>query len=449
MTRKSKKQRLEIIHPRCAGIDIGSREHWVAVDPSQDDEPVRSFSTFSDDLYALADWLESMNVEMVAMEATGVYWIPLYEILDERGLEVRIGNSRATRQVSGRKSDVLDCQWIWQLMSYGLLRGAFRPADQVCVLRSLVRQRATKVQEQARCLLHMQKALTQMNVQLANVVSDLAGKTGMAILRSIVAGERDPKQLAKLRDGRLRADEATVARSLYGNWRKEHLFALTQALAHYDFEIEQIRECDQAISQTLIELPTRSQGEVPAPVKPLRSPQRTRAEQTALHQALCAVLGLDLTVVPTLGIETVLVVASEIGPDLSRFPSSNHFCSWLSLAPPTRISGGKSLPGKTPRVLNRAGQALRMAAANARHSDSFIGAAHRARLSRMDTAKAVKATAHQLARLIYAMLTQGQPYVEQGIEAFEARSQARQLSRFWSMAHIHCSGVWRCLADLV
>ena len=427
MTRKSNKQRLEIIHPRCAGIDIGSREHWVAVDPSQDDEPVRCFSAFSDDLYALADWLESMNVEVVAMEATGVYWIPLYEVLDARGLQVHIVNARATRQVSGRKSDVLDCQWIWQLMSHGLLCGAFRPADQVCVLRSLVRQRATKVQEQARCVLHMQKALTQMNVQLDNVVSSLTGKTGMAILRSIVAGERDPRQLAKLRDGRLRADEATLARSLYGNWRTEHLFALTQALAHYDFEIAQIQECDQAISQALIDLPTRSQEEAPRPVKPLRSPQRTHAEQTALHQALYAVLGVDLTAVPTLGIETVLVIASEIGPDLSRFPSSGHFCSWLSLAPPTRISGGKPLPGKTPKVLNRAGQALRQAAANARNSDSFIGAAHRARLARMDTAKAIKATAHQLARLIYAMLTKGQPYVEQGIKVFETRSRKRQL----------------------
>jgi len=426
MARKNKKQRLEIIHPHCAGIDVGSKEHWVAVDPGQDDEPVHCFSAFSDDLYALADWLKSLDVEVVAMEATGVYWIPLYEVLDARGFQVHIVNARATRQVSGRKSDVLDCQWIWQLMSHGLLRGAFRPADQVCVLRSLVRQRATKVQEQSRCILHMQKALTQMNVQLDNVVSDLTGKTGLAILRSIVAGEHDPQQLAKLRDRRLRADEATVARSLYGNWRKEHLFALTQALAHYDFESAQIHECDQAISQTFIDLPTLSQEEAPTPVKPLRSPQRTRAEQTALHQALYAVLGVDLTAVPTLGIETVLVIASEIGPDLSRFPSSGHFCSWLSLAPPTRISGGKPLPGKTPKVFNRAGQALRQAAANARNSDSFIGAAHRARLARMDTAKAIKATAHQLARLIYAMLTKGQAYVEQGIEAFEARRQDRQ-----------------------
>lgn len=427
MARKRKQQRLGVIHPRCAGIDVGSREHWVAVDPHVADESVRCFSSFSDDLYALADWLKSLGIEQVAMEATGVYWISLYEVLDARGFEVYLVNARATRQVCGRKSDVLDCQWIWQLMSHGLLSGAFRPADQVCQLRAFVRQRATKVQEQGRCVAHMQKALTQMNVQLDNVVSDLSGKTGLAILRAIVAGERDPQRLAQLRDRRLRADEATVARSLYGNWREEHLFALTQALAHYDFISEQIHACDQAIIQALGQLPTLNEDDAPTPSKPLRSPDRTRAEQTALHQALYAALGVDMTAVPTLGLETVLVIASEIGPDLSRFPSVGHFCSWLSLAPPTRISGGKSLPGKTPKVHNRAGQALRQAAANARRSDSFIGAAHRARLARMDTAKAIKATAHQLARLIYAMLTKGQAYVEKGIETFEADRRDRQL----------------------
>jgi len=200
MAGKRKAQRLEVIHPHCAGIDVGAREHWVAVDPGIADEPVRCFSSFSDDLYALADWLQSFGVEQVAMEATGVYWISLYEVLDARGFEVYLVNARATKQVSGRKSDVLDCQWIWQLMSYGLLRGAFRPADQVCQLRAFVRQRATKIQEQARCVLHLQKALTQMNLQLDNVVSDLMGKTGLAILRAIVAGERDPHQLAQLRD---------------------------------------------------------------------------------------------------------------------------------------------------------------------------------------------------------------------------------------------------------
>lgn len=426
MARKTKKQRLTVVHPNCAGIDIGSREHWVAVNPEHNDETVRCFSTFSDDLYALADWLEALQVTMVAMEATGVYWIPLYEVLDARGFEVHLVNSRATRQVSGRKSDVLDCQWIWQLMCHGLLKGAFRPADEICALRAFVRQRATKVQDQSRCIAHMQKALIQMNVQLDNVVSDLTGKTGMAILRSIVAGERDPKHLATLRDRRLRADEETVARSLYGNWREEHLFALAQALAHYDFLNDQIKHCDQSISQALDRLPHRS-DETTVPTKTLRSPHRSATQQKQLHQALHAVMGADLTAIPTLGIETTLVLASEIGSDLSRFPSEGHFCSWLSLAPPTHISGGKPIAGRKHKVFNRAGQALRQAASTARRSESFIGASHRARLARMDTGKAVKATAHQLARLIYAMLTKGQPYVEQGMEAFEKRREDRQL----------------------
>ena len=426
MARKTKKQRLKIIHPNCAGIDIGSSEHWVAVDPDKTDDPVHCFSSFTDSLNELADWLESLDIDIVAMEATGVYWIPLYEVLDQRGFDVQLVNSRATRQVSGRKSDVLDCQWIWQLMSYGLLRGAFRPADPVCSLRSVVRQRANKVKEQSRCIAHMQKALTQMNIQLDNVVSDLMGKTGTDILRAIVKGERDPYKLAALRDKRLRADEKTVARSLYGNWREEHLFALTQALAHYDFISEQMNDCDQLIKHLLLELPLLIEEEVKA-VKLLRSPHRTTAQQTALHQALYHVMGVDLTAIPTIGIETTLVIASEIGADLSRFPTASHFCSWLNVAPPTRISGGKKLSGKGPKIFNRAGQALRQAAANARNDKSFIGASHRARLARMDGASAVKATAHQLARLIYAMLTKGQPYVEQGMDAFEAKSKGRQL----------------------
>jgi transposase len=425
MKRKSKQQPLKVIHPKCAGIDIGSQEHWVAVDPDSEDDPVRCFTAFSDDLYAMADWLKSLGVEIVAMEATGVYWIPLYEVLDERGFEVNLVNSRTTRQVSGRKSDVLDCQWIWQLMTYGLLKGSFRPAGEVCALRAVVRQRAEKVKAQSRSIQHMQKALTLMNIQLDNVVSNLTGKTGLSIVRQIVAGERDPHKLATLRDRRLRATEETVARSLHGNWREEHLFCLRQALTHYDFLEQQIVECDQAISDALGHLPTLSE-EVPEPIKLLRSPHRTTAQQRQLHQALNEVLGVDLTTVPTLAIDTVLVLAGEIGPDLSRFPNSQNFCSWLGLSPPTHISGGKKLSGKTHKVFNRAGQALRQCAANARRSKTFIGASHRARLARMDTAKAIKATAHQLARLIYAMLTKGQDYVEQGMEAFEARSLDRQ-----------------------
>ena len=425
MARKSKQEPLKILHPNCAGIDIGSREHWVAVDPESGDDPVRCFTAFSDDLYAMADWLKSRDVEIVVMESTGVYWIPLYEILEERGFEVNLVNARATRQVSGRKSDVLDCQWIWQLMTYGLLSGAFRPAGEVCALRAVVRQRADKVKAQSRSIQHMQKALTQMNIQLDSVVSNLTGKTGLTIVRQIVAGERDPHKLAAFRDRRLRATEETVARSLYGNWREEHLFCLRQALDTYDFLEQQIGECDRAISDALGHLPTLS-DETSEPVKLLRSPHRTATQQKQLHQALNEVFGVDLTAVPTLAIDTVLVLAGEIGPDLSRFPSSQHFCSWLGLAPPTNISGGKHLAGRKHKVFNRAGQALRQCAANARRSNTFIGASHRARLARMDTVKAIKATAHQLARFIYAMLTKGQDYVEQGMQAFEARSLERQ-----------------------
>lgn len=420
--KRKQQQRLKVVHPDCAGIDIGGSEHWAAVDPDRTSEPVRRFGSFTMDLEALADWLQSMAVREVAMEATGVYWIPLYELLDARGFQVHLVNSRSTRQVTGRKSDVLDCQWIRELMSYGLLRGAFRPADAVCRLRSLVRQRQTQVRDQSRALLHLQKALTQMNIQLAQVVSDLAGHSGMAILRAIVAGERDPQTLASLRHRRLRADEATVVKSLQGNWREEHLFALEQALAHYDFLGGQIDACDRRIESALTAVAITPEA-APAPAKPMRKIN----DQEAVRQRLYASLGVDLTAIPGIGVDTALVVAAEVGRDLSRFPSSAHFCSWLDVAPPTRISGGKPLPGRAPKVHNRLGQALRQAAANTRKSQSFIGAAHRARLSRMDKAPAIKATAHHLARLIYLMLTRGQPYVEKGLEAFEQTRRDRQL----------------------
>ncbi|PTR14004.1 MULTISPECIES: IS110 family transposase [unclassified Pseudomonas] len=425
MARKNQK-RFEIIHHDCAGIDVGSREHWVAVNPGRGDNPVRKFSTFTDDLIALADWLASLKIKVVAMEATGVYWIPLFEVLDARGFEVYLVNSRATRQTSGRKSDVLDCQWIWQLMTHGLLSGAFRPSDEICSMRSLVRQRANKVCDQAKSINRMQKALSQMNIHLANVISDITGVTGMKILNAINQGERDPLVLAALRDRRIKADQATIARSLHGNWRAEHLHALSQELACHDFLETQIADCDKAIAQALERLP-RLQEAVPVAGKVLRSPHRSAAQQSALHQALGQVMGVDLTAIPTIGVDTALVLASELGPDLSRFPTSQHFCSWLGVAPPTRISGGKALPGKPPKVINRASQALKQSASNARNDKSFIGASHRARLTRMDTGCAIKATAHQLARLIYAMLTKGQPYVEKGIEAFEAKSRSRQL----------------------
>jgi len=428
MGRKRGQQRLTIVHPNCAGIDLGSRAHYVAVDPSRADEPVRRFGTFTDDLQAMARWLHECGVKTVAMEATGVYWVPAFELLDREGFEVALVNPRAAKQIGGRKSDVLDCQWLWQLMSYGLLKGAFRPADRICELRSFVRQRATLTRDAARAVQHMQKALVQMNVQIDQVLSDITGKTGMLILRAIVAGERDPRVLASYRDTRVKADEATIARSLQGNWRREHVFALAQAIGRYDFYQQQILACDAQILETMAGL----EQDIELPDVPVAG--RTTAERE-LAVALRRMLGVDLTAIPTIGVGTALVLAAEIGPDLSRFPSCEHFCSWLSVAPGTRITGGKPLPGRSPRVLNVAGQALRQAASTARHSKSFIGAAHRARLARMDTAKAVKATAHHLARLIYAMLTKGHEYVEQGIQQFESEVQDRRLKNLQRQAH--------------
>jgi transposase len=420
MTRK-RSNRLEVIHPDCAGIDIGKSKHYVAVGAHCCDDPVRHFGAFTDELEALAQWLCECGVRVVAMESTGVYWIPLYEVLDRVGFEVHLVNPRATKQVSGRKSDVLDCQWLQQLMSYGLLKGAFRPPDEVCVLRSYVRQRSRLGQDAARCIQHMQKALSEMNVHLDTVLSDIMGKTGQQILRAIVNGERDGVVLAEYRDRRVKADVQTIARSLRGTWRDEHVFALTQALARYDFFQVQIQACDERIAVTLETLsPDERESE------PLAAPARgvrERALQTALRRAL----GVDLTAIPTIGTETALTIAAEIGPDLSRFASREHFCSWLTLAPGTRISGDKKLMGKPVKRVNRAGQALRMAATSARNSQSFIGAAHRARLSRLDTPRAIKATAHQLARLIYAMLTRGEEYVDRGIEQFEQQKRERQL----------------------
>ena len=413
-------RRLNVIHPNCAGIDIGKSKHYVAVDP-QRDNAVRSFDAFTDDLEAIAAWLTECQVETVAMEATGVYWIPLYEVLDRAGFEVHLVNPRATKQVSGRKSDVLDCQWIWQLMSYGLLKGAFRPADEICVLRAYVRQRARLVKDAARAIQHMQKALVEMNLQLDNVLSDLMGKTGQLILRAIVAGERDGAVLARLRDRRVKADEHTIARSLKGNWRAEHLFALEQALARYDYFQSQISGCEQRIADVLADLPQQATGAVP-----LAQPGRTQQQRT-MQCALREVIGVDLTAIPTIGVETALTIVSEIGDDLSRFPSCEHFCSWLTLAPGTRISGEKRLGGRTPKKTNRAGQALRLAAVKAGRSESFIGAAHRARLRRLDKPRAIKATAHQLARLVYVMMTRGQEYVDRGIDEFESARQERQI----------------------
>ena len=414
---------ISLTHPNAAGIDIGSAAHFVAVPPDRDDEPVREFASFTTDLHRLADWLDACNVDTVAMESTGVYWIPLYELLESRGFTVLLVNARHVKNVSGRKSDVLDCQWLQQLMSFGLLHGAFRPAEQVCVLRSLSRQRTMLLRSQGRFVQHMQKALTQMNIQLANVISDVAGETGQRILRAIVAGERDGRALAQLRNARIRASEDEIAKSLQGNWRAEHLFALKQALDAFDFCGTQLAECDAQIQAQLQALHVRED----APAQGKKRGRARNAPKFDLRTQLFQMCGVDLTRIDGIDVTTALAVVSEVGADLSKFPSDKHFASWLGLCPGTKITGGKVMSGKTKRCANRAAQALRLAAAALRSSQSALGAYYRRLCARMDKPKAVTAAAHKLARLIYAMLTHGQEYTDRGQDYFEERYRQRVL----------------------
>jgi len=412
---------LSLMNPDAAGIDIGSAAHFVAVPLDRDDEPVREFASFTVDLNALADWLAQCGIKTVAMESTGVYWIPLYELLQRRGFEVLLVNARHVKNVSGRKSDVLDCQWLQQLHSFGLLRGAFRPDDKVCELRSITRQRAMLLKSQGRHVQHMQKALTQMNIQLANVISDVAGVTGQKIIREIVAGERNAEVLAAYRDVRIKATEAEIAKSLLGNWRAEHLFALKQALAGFDFCVAQLADCDTETERVLSELHAH-EG---TPAKGKKRSRARNAPKFDVREHLFKVCGVDLTRIDGIDVSTALVVLSEIGVDMSRFPTVKHFTSWLGLCPGTKISGGKILGSRSKRTANRATQALKLAAAALRSSKSALGAYYRRMCARMDKAKAVTAAAHKLARLIYVMLTKGEEYTDQGQQYYEERYRER------------------------
>ena len=414
---------LTITHPNAAGIDIGSAAHFVAVPPDRDDEPVREFPSFTTDLQAIADWLRACGVDTVAMESTGVYWIPLYELLESRGFTVLLVNARHVKNVSGRKSDVLDCQWLQQLLTFGLLRGAFRPADQVCVLRALWRQRGMLLRSQGRHVQHMQKALTQMNIQLANVISDVAGETGQKILRAIVGGERDGQVLAKLKNVRIRASTEEIAKSLQGNWRAEHLFVLKQALNAFDFVGTQLAELDREIESQLSVL----QAHEGDPAKGKKRGRARNAPKFDLRTQLFRMCGVDLTRIDGIDVTTALAVISETGSDMSRFPSVKHFTCWLGLCPGTKITGGKTISGKTKRCANRAAQALRLAAAALRTSQSALGAYFRRLSARMDKPKAVTAAAHKLARLIYTMLTKGEEYTDQGQDYYEERYRQRVL----------------------
>ena len=422
--KRSKAAALSVAYPNACGIDIGATSHFVAVPGERDDEPVREFLAFTADLERLVLWLHECRVTAVAMESTGVYWIPLFEMLDAAGFEVHLVNARHVRNVPGRKSDVLDCQWLQQLMSYGLLRGGFRPPEEICALRAVWRHRDMLLAYQARHVQHLQKAMTQMNVQLHHVISDIMGVTSQAIIRAIVAGERDAATLAKLRDRRIKADEAEVAAALQGNWRDEHLFALKQALALIDTYTAQITECDGKLQHLLANLKGHE-----LPEDGLGAPKRNTPAKNSVgfdaRTSLFESSGVDLTRIPGIDTSTALKVISEIGVDLARFPSVKHFTSWLGLCPGTKISGGKVLSSATKPCANRAAQALRMAAQALRKSQTALGAHHRRLCSRMDKPKAITASAHKLARLVYFMLTKGQAFVEAGQDEYEERYRQR------------------------
>ena len=416
---------LSQLNLNAAGIDVGATSHFVAVPQDRAEQPVREFEAFTADLYRLADWLAECGVETVVMESTGVYWIPLFGVLEERGFQAMLVDPRRIKNVSGRKTDVLDCQWLQQLHTYGLLSGAFRPDAEIRRLRSYLRQRAMLVQYASHHIQHMQKALTQMNVKLQHVISNITGKTGMDIIEAIVDGERDPRKLAQFRRPGMKADEATIAKSLQGHWREEHIFELTQALELYRFYQDKIAECDREIEAQLERFEDLSDGGSPADNGRRRS--QGNAPRFDIRAHLYRMTGVDLTRIDGIDGFTALKVISEIGTDMTKWPSAKHFASWLGLSPDNRITGGRVMSSKTKPSASRTAAALRLAANALHRSDSALGAFLRRKKAQMGAPKAITATAHKLARLIYTMLRYGQEYVDAGAEYYESQYQQRAL----------------------
>lgn len=432
------------MNPNAAGIDCGSATHYVAVAPDRDATPVRAFATFTTDLQRLADWLTACGVTSVAMESTGVYWIPLYELLEERGFDVVLVNAQHVKNVPGRKSDVVDCQWLQELHSVGLLRGSFRPTAAMAALRAYLRHRETLVQSAATHVQRMQKALVQMNLQLGVVISDITGMTGLRILRAIVAGQTAPHLLAQYRDPRCHASEAEITAALTGQFRPEHVFVLRQNLELFDAYQRQLAACDAAIEAHIHTL----MAQTPGPGAPLPAARTTKKPygneprfeiRTPLHQ----LTGVDLTQIDALGPYSALRLLAEIGTDMSRWPTDKHFTSWLTLAPHNKISGGRRLSSKTQPSANRAAGILRVAAMTLGRTDTALGAFYRRLAYRVGKAKAITATARKLAILVYHTLKDGRLYQDPGAAAYDAQHRARVLRRLRERA----ANLGYCLLD--
>jgi transposase len=431
MNRKRSKSKVEralpMMHPNAAAIDVGATMHMAAVRADRATEPVRSFGTFTTDLHRLVDWFTECGVETVVMESTSVYWIPIFELLDARGFAVFLVNARDAKHVPGRKTDVSDAQWLQRLHSYGLLRASFRPKGQIAELRAYVRQRERLLEYAASHIQHMQKALTEMNLQLHHVVADITGTTGLRIIHAILAGERDPEVLARLRHSSCHSSAETIAKALTGSYRSEHLFALEQALALYDVYHEKASACDVRIEAVLKKLSV-DRGRFGS--KELPTPRRHRTDQPNavafdVRVALFNLLGKDITTIDGLGPYLSLKLIAECGDDLSSWPSAKHFTSWLGLAPSNKISGGKMLSSRTRRSGGRAAALLRLAAVTVGRTDTALGAFYRRLSARIGKAKAVTATARKVAVLFYNAVRHGMEYVDPGASAYETRYRRR------------------------
>ena len=430
---------LEMVHPDAAGIDIGNESHYVAVPPKRDSQPVRRFGCTTAELKAMAEWLKQCRIRTVAMQSTGVYWIAVYDILEEAGLQVYLVNARETKNLPGRKSDVQESQWLMKLHTYGLLRNSFRPSHEIRTLRTYWRQRHDLVRSAGRHIQRMQKALTQMNIQLANVLSDVSGTTGQAIIKAILAGERDPHKLAVFRDPRVKASEEQIARSLEGNWEEDLLFVLKQEQDGYEFCQKQMAECDRRLEQYLQQREDRSQGAcLPEEKRKERlRKKKGNAPQFGLRADLFRMTGTDLTQIDGIDVMTATTILSEAGWDMSKWKTEDHFVSWLRLCPDNRISGERIIgKGRLP-TNNRISIALKMAASTLRMSNTYVGAQFRRLRTKLGAPVAIKAMAAKLARLVYRMLRYGMKYVDQGAQFYEAQHRNRQINYLkWKAAKL-------------
>jgi transposase len=427
---------MSTVHPNAAAIDVGATLLTAAVRADRTPEPVRSFGTFTTDLHRLVDWFAECGVETVAMESTSVYWIPIYEMLDARGFAVFLVNARDAKHVPGRKTDVSDAQWLQRLHSYGLLRASFRPKGQFTALRAYVRQRERLLEYAASHIQHMQKALTEMNLQLHHVVADITGVTGLRIIRAILSAEHDPKVLARLRDYRCHTTAETIEKALTGSYRDEHLFALEQALALYDAYHEKVSACDARIEAVMKDLSIDRNHDAAA-----LTPSRRRTDQMNglafdVRSALFALLGKDITKIDGFGPSVSLKLVAECGDDLSAWPSAKHFTSWLGLAPNNKISGGKVLSARTKRSGSRAAALLRLAAVTVGKTDTALGAFYRRLSARIGKAKAVTATARKIAVLFYNAMRHGMEYVDPGASFYETRYRKRVVDNLHRRAKV-------------